>query len=128
MSEIKVDKLTGKTTANDITVTVGATATAKLEQGLGKSWNHYNQSSETAVKDSFNVSSVTDDSTAQWITNFSNNMSNAFYTVTATSEKEVVDFHDVDLETGRYELITRNDGGTSGDSDQNCSQVMGDLA
>ena len=128
MSEIKVDTLTGKTTANDITVTVGATATAKLEQGLGKSWNHYNQSSETAVKDSFNVSSVTDDSTAQWITNFSNNMSNAFYTVTATSEKEVVDFHDVDLETGRYELISRNDAGSSGDADQNCSQVMGDLA
>jgi hypothetical protein len=128
MSEIKVDTLTGKTTANDITVTVGASATAKLEQGLGKSWNHYNQSSETAVKDSFNVSSVTDDSTAQWITNFSNNMSNAFYTVTATSDKEVVDFHDVDLETGRYELISRNDAGSSGDADKNCSQVMGDLA
>ena len=30
MSEIKVDTLTGKTTANDITVTVGATATQSL--------------------------------------------------------------------------------------------------
>jgi len=128
-SILKVDELLGITAAGDITVTSeGGAATQSLQQGLGKSWNHYNQSSETAVKDSLNVSSVTDDATAQWITNFSNNMSNAFYTVTATSDKEVVDFHDVDLETGRYELITRNDGGTSGDSDQNCSQVMGDLA
>ena len=38
MSEIKVDTLTGKTTANDITVTVGASATQSLEQGLAKAW------------------------------------------------------------------------------------------
>ena len=42
MSEIKTDKLTGVGTANDITVTVGATATAKLEQGLTKVWGSYN--------------------------------------------------------------------------------------
>ena len=41
MSEIKVDTLTGKTTANDITVTVGATATMSLEQGLTKAWVTY---------------------------------------------------------------------------------------
>ena len=33
MSEIKVDTLTGKTTAKTVTVTVGATATQSLEQG-----------------------------------------------------------------------------------------------
>ena len=38
MSEIKTDKLTGVGTANDITVTVGASATQSLEQGLVKTW------------------------------------------------------------------------------------------
>ena len=33
MSEIKVDTLTGKTTANDITVTVGASATSLWNRG-----------------------------------------------------------------------------------------------
>ena len=38
MSEIKTDKLTGVSTAKTVTVTVGATATQSLEQGLGKAW------------------------------------------------------------------------------------------
>jgi len=75
MSEIKVDTLTGKTTANDITVTVGATATAKLEQGLAKCWFNYNQDGPT-VDDSFNLTSVTDTGTGifdpQWNNNFAN--------------------------------------------------------
>ena len=47
MSEIKVDTLTGKTTANDITVTIGASATMSLEQGLAKVWAN-NELSGTA--------------------------------------------------------------------------------
>ena len=65
MSEIKVDTLTGKTTANDITVTVGASATAKLEQGLAKCWFNYDQDAP-AVDDSFNITSITDVGTGQF--------------------------------------------------------------
>ena len=60
MSEIKVDTLTGKTTANDITVTVGASATAKLEQGLAKAWMNINSTGTVAIRDSFNISSIID--------------------------------------------------------------------
>tara|TARA_Y200000002_G_C22611035_1_gene633819 strand:+ start:591 stop:1019 length:429 start_codon:yes stop_codon:yes gene_type:complete len=61
MSEIKVDTLTGKTTANDITVTAGATATMSLEQGLAKAWANINGSvTNNSVYDSLNVSSVAD--------------------------------------------------------------------
>ena len=63
MSEIKVDTLTGKTTANDITVTVGASATQSLEQGLVKVWVNFNGTGTIAVNDSNNVASLTDDST-----------------------------------------------------------------
>ena len=59
MSEIKVDTLTGKTTANDITVTVGATATMSLEQGLMKVWCAYDSQAQV-IDGSLNASSLTD--------------------------------------------------------------------
>ena len=71
MSEILVNKLTGTSTANDITVTVGATATAKLEQGLAKGFCMFDQRGDfTSVNDivnSLNISSVTDNAAAQAI-------------------------------------------------------------
>jgi len=63
MSEIKVDTLTGKTTANDITVTVGATATQSLEQGLAKTWVNFNGTGTIAADDSLNLSSLSDGGT-----------------------------------------------------------------
>ena len=77
MSEIKVDTLTGKTTANDITVTVGASATQSLEQGLAKVWGNLNGSGTIALRDSFNVASVTDNGTGQYDFNYTNNMNDA---------------------------------------------------
>ena len=81
MSEIKVDTLTGKTTANDITVTVGATATMSLEQGLAKAWCH---TSDDVIDDSLNFSSSTDNGTGDYTVNFANNMANVTYASTAT--------------------------------------------
>jgi len=78
MSEIKVDTLTGKTTANDITVTVGATATAKLEQGLAKSWCNLNGTT-FGNRDGLNVASNTDNGTGDYTTTFTNAMNDANY-------------------------------------------------
>ena len=83
MSEIKVDTLTGKTTANDITVTVGATATMSLEQGLAKVWTKFNGTDATiTTTDSFNESSLTDTGTGRYAVNFTNNMGNTGYAIT----------------------------------------------
>ena len=79
MSEIKVDTLTGKTTANDITVTVGATATAKLEQGLAKCWANNKLQFTAETLDSFNQSSFSDDGTGKLTMSFSNAFSNDDY-------------------------------------------------
>jgi len=73
MSEIKVDTLTGKTTANDITVTVGATATMSLEQGLAKAWTSINQSTPAIIQ-SLNTASITDSGVGVIDPNFTNNM------------------------------------------------------
>ena len=78
MSEIKVDTLTGKTTANDITVTVGATATMSLEQGLAKAWFHFNMSTAT-IQDSLNAASITDSAAGTFLMNVSNALSSSEY-------------------------------------------------
>jgi hypothetical protein len=82
MSEIKVDTLTGKTTAGDITVTSeGGAATMQLQQGLAKVWINFNGTGTIAIRDSYAVTSIVDDGTGTYTTNFSNAMSNINYSV-----------------------------------------------
>ena len=88
MSEIKVDTLTGKTTANDITVTVGATATAKLEQGLAKVWIRFNGTGTIAIDDSFNVSGIVDAGTGQYTVTINNDMANDDYAYYGLSSRD----------------------------------------
>ena len=78
MSEIKVDDLTGKTTAGDITVTSeGGAATMQLQQGLAKFWiTHDGTGTPTAI-DSFNVGSIIDVGQGNYKYNFVNNFAAA---------------------------------------------------
>jgi hypothetical protein len=78
-SILKVDDLRGNTTANDITVTVGASATQKLHDGIAKMLCHYDQSSTVAIVDSLNVASLTDTATAKTEINYTNNFSSVAY-------------------------------------------------
>ena len=61
-SILKVDTLTGVTTAGSISVTgEGNSTTTNLQQGLAKGWLSLAASSTpVAIRDSFNISSVTD--------------------------------------------------------------------
>ena len=86
MSEIRVDKISGKTSANAVTVTGenGSTQTS-LQQGLAKAWNNFNGTGTVAIRESFNVSSLTDNATAEQSSNLTNSMSNANYAGGGTS-------------------------------------------
>jgi len=88
MSEIKVDTLTGKTTANDITVTVGATATQSLEQGLAKCWIRFNGTGTIATDDSFNVSGIVDEGTGDYTVTINNDMANDDYAYYSFSSRD----------------------------------------
>ena len=90
MSEIKVDNLTGKTSAGDITVTSeGGAATQSLQQGLAKAWFHFNMSAAT-LQDSLNASSITDSATGQFLMNISSAFSSIEYaTLSATGDNAV---------------------------------------
>jgi len=130
MSEIKVDTLTGKTTANDITVTVGATATMSLEQGLAKGW--YSMSNWGTADDSLNVSSISDNSAGQSTVTWSNAFASANYTVAGASS----DADGVVFNTGSGKLAAtcdvRHYGGLAGSAsyvDSSMSATFnGDLA
>ena len=71
-SILKVDTLTGVTTAGSISVTgEGNSTTTNLQQGLCKVWSRFNGSSFAGV-DSFNQASVADDGTGQYTVNMTN--------------------------------------------------------
>ena len=90
MSEIKVDTLTGKTSAGDITVTSeGGAATMQLQQGLAKAWASIDQTStDHPVYDSFNVSATADTATGVTKITFVNVMNNALYGTTGGAQTE----------------------------------------
>ena len=80
-SILKVDTITGVTTAGSISVTgEGNSTTTNLQQGLAKAY-HANNFSNGAFYDTFNISSKTERDTGSMYGNFTNNMNDANYVV-----------------------------------------------
>ena len=66
-SELKVDKFTGVTTAGSISVTgEGNSTTTNLQQGLAKAWVNFNGTGTIATRDSFNLTTLTDNGTGDY--------------------------------------------------------------
>ena len=83
-SILKVDTLTGVTTAGSIAITgEGNSTTTNLQQGLIKAQCRFNMQTD-AVTGSFNISSVTDNGSGESINTLTNAMNDGLYTVTAT--------------------------------------------
>ena len=83
-SQLKVDTITGVTTAGSVAVTgEGNSTTTNLQQGLAKLWHQTNASSGTpATQDSLNLGSITDNGVGNFTFNFTNNMGNNDYSFT----------------------------------------------
>ena len=135
MSEIKVDTLTGKTTANDITVTVGATATMSLEQGLAKAWFNFTGRGTAALVDDFGITSLTDNGTGSFNLSYTANMSNSTYsfsngqgwdvgTTNSTTSGTDKDF----ITTSSLRVLHVNMADSAYDPDVSFGSVHGDLA
>jgi len=136
MSEIKVDTLTGKTTANDITVTAGATATMSLEQGLSKCWVNFDGTVDSdpatlaGVAESLNVSSLFDVDVGRYYANLVNNFTNADFVRTVSSQAKT---YNTSLDSSyvgsdKVSLAVRQDAGAFVDVAINCIICQGDLA
>ena len=128
MSEVITDKLTGRATAGDVTITSeGGSATMQLQQGLIKMNCSFVQSSAT-VQDSLNITSLTDLYVGGTRANYTNNFDDTKHPVTATSNWDGVLSHDT-YNTDNNEIRGRN-GNTSALADRGHCHIIGsgDLA
>ena len=143
-SELKVDKVTGVTTAGSIDVTgEGNSTTTNLQQGLIKSWCNFNGQGTIATRDTFNVASLTDNGTGLYQTNFSNNMNNTDYSALVTSKKAstngrigvtALDYYNnttnpLSTDNTRVQFSgTGDSAGITTDVSHCCTGILGDLA
>tara|TARA_R100001015_G_C4499337_1_gene74376 strand:+ start:197 stop:604 length:408 start_codon:yes stop_codon:yes gene_type:complete len=72
MSTLKVNTIQDASGGNSSTA-------EQIAQGRAKAWVNFNGTGTVAIRDSFNVSSITDHSTGNYTTTFSNALANANY-------------------------------------------------
>ena len=88
-STLKINTLTGVTTAGSIAVTgEGNSTTTNLQQGLAKCWADFNGSGTAALTDSFNSGSFTDNGTGDYTVAYTSNMASGNYVFTGCNVYE----------------------------------------
>ena len=138
-SILKVDTLTGVTTAGSIAVTgEGNSTTTNLQQGLAKHWVKLDASSGTpTARDSLNNSSLTDTAQARIGINFSSSFGNDDYAMTGTGSnnytntqsKDIVKNSDQTDTSSLSNVMTKYGGQGDGEDRDDVSVVHhGDLA
>ena len=135
-SQLKVDALTGVTTAGSISVTgEGNSTTTNLQQGLAKAYCSYQMNTSNAIQGSNNVSSQTDNGTGDSTIAWTNSMQNGYAVGVLSSENLFIcaqqqrgNAYNTALTTSSGRFFTVSDGGSVLDSNVNLITVHGDLA
>ena len=87
-STLKINTLTGVTTAGSIAVTgEGNSTTTNLQQGLTKFWVCYTGDSKN-VQDSFNMASITDEGPGDATLAFTNSFGSGNFSTTSLSSED----------------------------------------
>jgi hypothetical protein len=135
-SVLKVDTVTGVTTAGSIAVTgEGNSTTTNLQQGLAKTWYQYNHDTPV-VNDSFNVASIADTGTGIHTVTRTNVMANDDYSCAGMTNSPMIvcfeDSSDEKTSAGITTAITKfknfETDGTVVDCRYICTSTFGDLA
>ena len=103
-SQLKVDTITGVTTAGSVAVTgEGNSTTTNLQQGLCKHWVSFDPLNSNNVDDSYNNASVSDGGSGIFTFTNTNNMGNAVHAPLIGSEiqSSYQDSADAILASGR---------------------------
>ena len=135
-SLLKVDSLTGVTTAGSISVTgEGNSTTTNLQQGLAKAWASYEMYSSDTIRGSFNVSSKADNGTGASTLSWTNSMQNGYAAGGASSEQMNYSVdggrtaaYNANLTTSSGAFKVASDSGQVYDSNVNVVSIHGDLA
>jgi len=134
-SILKVDTITGVSTAGSIAVTgEGNSTTTNLQQGLAKVWINFDGQSTIATRDSHNVSSITDDGTGQYTTSYTSNMASVNYSAsgsnnrTGLSSTTFINDTSWTATTGGISSATAESNNNYLDCDAVLISILGDLA
>ena len=129
-SILKVDTIKGVATAGSIAVTgEGNSTTTNLQQGLCKSWCHFNGgAASVSFEDSFNKSSITDGGTGAFTTAFTNIMGNAAYSEHIDSSNMSGIWSSALMTTSSCKIFTATSAGANQDRDPTVTATIGDLA
>ena len=135
-STLKINTLTGVTTAGSIAVTgEGNSTTTNLQQGLCKGWMNLDGTGTIAIQDSFNVSGVTDNGTGEYTQTHTNAMNNALYSVSISSKRATStnnsgsQHQDGTFTTAAFKMLfVEFDNDPSHDVDMAFTAAHGDLA
>ena len=128
-STLKINTLTGVTTAGSIAVTAeGNSTTTNLQQGLAKAYHHTN--SATSLQDSFNISGTTDHATGDYEYSFSNSMrlSGGYSAPHAIHDDNSGHIRTDGCNTGSRRILINNGDGSANRDRRNGGAVHGDLA
>lgn len=77
--------MAGQLTIDTLSAGSGVLATQNGMTGIAKAWVNFNGTGTVAIRDSFNVSSITDNGTGDFTINFTTAMPNANYAVAGTN-------------------------------------------
>ena len=130
-SLLKVDALTGVTTAGSISVTgEGNSTTTNLQQGLAKAWLKFDPNDSNAIRDSLNFASITDEGVGEHMLVLSSSMATADYCIHVTGSTNRSGSVDTDqITASQYSTETdADDSGSRADTNHTFSSVHGDLA
>ena len=131
-SEIAIDKLKGASSAASISVVAeGGTNTTNLQQGLLKAWGNFDGSGTVGTNDSFNMASLTDNSTGNYTVNIANDLANANGCMSGYSIMDGLCYGDVNdvssAGTFRMRVVVGHTNALM-DPDEFHVQIAGDLA
>ena len=128
-SILKVDTLTGVSTAGSISVTgEGNSTTTNLQQGLAKHWAQFNQTSTQTLNDSLNCSGIADNGDGSTVLTFANNMASVNFSAQCEHSDNQMNTAALTKTTSTYRVDARNDAGTFQDKGDYGTLVHGDLA
>ena len=111
----------------------GGATTTSVQQGLAKSWLNMNGTGTVAIRDSFNIASITDNGTGDHTGTFTNAMSNDDFVCAGEGGTESGGTSHMFLcahtkATGSARVTNLSDGGGAADRNIHGWMLMGDLA
>jgi len=117
---------------SNITDGTDTVETGYVVNGSAKAWVNFNGTGTIAIRDSFNVASLTDNSTGNYNVNFSNSMANTGYSVGSSVDQispyPIIQAYLASVQTGLVTLNVAQPGTADYDTTSVHGQVSGDLA